>query len=48
MAASIAEHLLTGWYWRVRVPGPVSPADPLERHATAGDAPTLNEAMRLW
>lgn len=48
MAAFIAEHLLTGWYWRVLQPGRVSPGDSLEPVAMAAQAPTLREAMLLW
>jgi len=48
MAAFIAEHRLTGWYWRVLTPGTVAPGDELLPEAIAGDAPTLAEAMQLW
>lgn len=48
MAAFIAEHLLTGWYWRVLEPGQVLPGDSLELLHPAHDAPTLHEAMLLW
>jgi MOSC domain-containing protein YiiM len=48
MAAFIAEHLLTGWYWRVLVPGKVLPGDTLDLLRPASDAPTLREAMLLW
>lgn len=46
MAAFIAEHRLTGWYWRVLTPGVANPGDCLELD-TAADAPTLAEAMVL-
>ncbi|MCE1181576.1 MAG: MOSC domain-containing protein [Rhodocyclales bacterium] len=48
MAAFIAEHQLTGWYWRVLTPGSVAPGDELQREAPASAALTLAEAMRLW
>lgn len=48
MAAFIAEHLLTGWYWRVLEPSKVLPGDTLELLRPASDAPTLREAMLLW
>lgn len=47
MAAYIAEHRLTGWYWRVLTPGRVAPGDALELESAA-DTLTLAEAMRLW
>jgi MOSC domain-containing protein YiiM len=46
MAAYIAEHRLTGWYWRVLTPGVAAPGDTLELE-TAAAAPTLAEAMDL-
>ena len=46
MAAYIAEHRLTGWYWRVLTPGVTAPGDQLELD-TAADAPTLAAAMAL-
>lgn len=47
LAAFIAKHRLTGWYWRVISPGVATPDDPLllEQAATA---PTLAAAMALW
>lgn len=48
MAAFIAEHRLTGWYWSVVVPGQVSPGDALELENPATDAFTLAEAIRCW
>lgn len=48
MAAFIAEHQLTGWYWRVLTPGSVAPGDELQRETPASAALTLAEAMRLW
>lgn len=48
MAAFIARHHLTGWYFRVLEPGIVSPGDPLAVVDAANGAPTLAEAMRLW
>lgn len=47
MAAYIAEHRLTGWYWRVLTPGRVAPGDALELE-TAVDSFTLAEAMLRW
>lgn len=47
MAAYIAEHRLTGWYWRVLTPGRVAPGDALALESAA-DTFTLAEAMRLW
>jgi MOSC domain-containing protein YiiM len=48
MAAFIAEHGLTGWYWRVLVPGQVPPGATLDRLVAADDSLTLAAAMRLW
>ena len=48
MAAYIAEHLLTGWYWRVITEGVYQPGDCLRCEITANEAPTLREAMLLW
>ena len=48
MAAFIAEHALTGWYWRVVTPGVVAPEDSLELDQAALNAPTLAAAMMLW
>ncbi|KON81542.1 MOSC domain-containing protein [Azoarcus sp. PA01] len=48
IAAFIAEHLLTGWYWRVLELGRVSSGDTLDLSTPAFDAPTLREAMLLW
>lgn len=46
MAQFIAEHRLTGWYWRVLTPGVAAPGDTLELE-TAAASPTLAEAMDL-
>jgi MOSC domain-containing protein YiiM len=48
VAAFIARHQLTGWYFRVLEPGTVSPGDPLAVVDAATEAPSLAEAMRLW
>ncbi len=48
MAAFIAEHGLTGWYFRILSPGHVSPGDALHLHARATHDATLADAMRLW
>lgn len=48
MAAHIAEHGLTGWYWRVVTPGEVSPDDALRLETAASAAMTLAAAMQLW
>jgi MOSC domain-containing protein YiiM len=48
MAAFIAEHRLTGWYWRVIAPGHCIPGDELELDIPASNAPTLADAMLLW
>ena len=48
MAAFIAEHRLTGWYWRVLTPGTVSPGDELLPEDAAENALTLAAAMTLW
>lgn len=48
MASYIANHRLTGWYWRVTTPGTVSPEDSLDLLNPAADAMTLAEAMLLW
>jgi len=48
MAAFIAEHGLTGWYWRVLQPGLVRPGDELRPLDCAANAPTLAAAMALW
>ncbi|WP_306602948.1 MOSC domain-containing protein [Azonexus sp.] len=47
MAAFIAEHRLTGWYWRVLTPGSVSPGDTLTLELAAQTF-SLAEAMQLW
>jgi len=47
MAAFIAEHQLTGWYWRVLTPGRVAPGDELLL-LQAADTTTLAAAMALW
>ena len=44
----IAEHRLTGWYFRVLQPGNVSPDDALEITVTAAGAPSLAASMDLW
>jgi len=48
MAAFIAEHRLTGWYWRVVTPGRVTPGDTLELLRAAEGSFTLAEAMLCW
>jgi MOSC domain-containing protein YiiM len=48
MAAFIAEHGLTGWYWRVLSPGHCLPGDELKLETPANQALTLAEAMQLW
>ncbi|UCV19048.1 MOSC domain-containing protein [Ferribacterium limneticum] len=48
MAAFIAEHRLTGWYWRVVKPGLVAPGDTLELLQAAEGSFTLAEAMQCW
>ena len=48
MAAFIAEHGLTGWYWRVLSPGHCLPGDELKLETPASQALTLAEAMQLW
>ncbi|MBU1362248.1 MAG: MOSC domain-containing protein [Gammaproteobacteria bacterium] len=48
MAAFIAEHRLTGWYWRVVTPGHVIPGDRLELVQAAEGSFTLGEAMLCW
>lgn len=48
MAGFIAEHRLTGWYWRVVRTGYVSPGDTLDLLHTAPDSLTLRDAQRLW
>ncbi len=48
MAAYIAEHLLTGWYWRVITEGVYQPGDCLHCEIAAEGAPSLREAMLLW
>ncbi|PKO38235.1 MAG: MOSC domain-containing protein [Betaproteobacteria bacterium HGW-Betaproteobacteria-6] len=48
MAAFIAEHRLTGWYWRVVTPGHVTPGDRLELVLAAEGSFTLGEAMLCW
>lgn len=47
MALFIAEHNLTGWYWRVLRPGRVQPGDALQRLPQTTATMTLGEAMRL-
>lgn len=48
MAAFIAEHRLTGWYWRVVTPGRVAPGDRLDLLHAAEGSFTLAEAMLCW
>ena len=48
MAAYIAEHRLTGWYWRVVTPGEVAPDAELRLDQSAAEAMTLAAAMQLW
>lgn len=48
MAAFIAEHGLTGWYWRVVTPGEVGPDDELLLDQAAPEAFTLAAACQLW
>jgi MOSC domain-containing protein YiiM len=48
MAAFIAEHRLTGWYWRVVTPGRVAPGDSLEFLVAADTTLSLAEAMLRW
>lgn len=47
LAAFIAEQRLTGWYWRVVVPGRVAPGDELGLETPAAHAPTLAAAQAL-
>lgn len=48
MAAFIAEHRLTGWYFRVLRPGTAAPGDMLACLDAAPAAPTLAAAAALW
>lgn len=48
IAAYIAEHNLTGWYFRVLQPGTVVPGSGLKPLDPAADSPTLAEAAALW
>lgn len=48
IAAFIAEHGLTGWYFRVLRPGTAAPGSGLEPVDGADAAPTLAEAAVLW
>ena len=48
MAAFIAEHGLTGWYFRVVQPGIVTPGDLLDCLDAVPEAPTLAAAATLW
>lgn len=48
IAAFIAEHRLTGWYWRVLTPGHCQPGDTLDLEQPAEAPWTLAEAMTLW
>lgn len=48
MAAFIAEHRLTGWYFRVLQPGTVTPDATLQGVAPPGGTSSLADAMLLW
>ncbi len=48
MAAYIAEHHLAGWYFRVLLPGVVTPGDTLDLVEPADRAPSLAQAQQLW
>ena len=48
MAAFIAEHRLSGWYFRVIQTGTVAPDASQELLEPAANAPTLADAMVLW
>lgn len=48
MAACIAEHGLTGWYFRVLQPGVVTPGEQLVLAERQPDSLTLAAAMALW
>ncbi len=48
MAGYIADHLLTGWYWRVVRPGRYTPGDRLLAVDIAKHAFSLRAAMQLW
>ncbi len=48
MAAYIAEHHLTGWYFRVLLPGVVAPGDTLDLAEPGDDELSLAQAQRLW
>lgn len=48
MAAFIAEHGLTGWYFRVCQPGTARNGDPLHPLDYPPEAPTLQAAMQCW
>ena len=48
MAAFIAEHGLTGWYFRVVQAGTVAPGDLLDCLDAAPEGPTLAAAATLW
>lgn len=48
MAQFIAQHHLTGWYWRVLQPGVVRPTDQLILVSESNFRQTLFESMVLW
>ena len=48
VASYIAETGLTGWYFRVLIPGTVPPDATLHLLQTAPDALTLQQAFQLW
>lgn len=48
MAAYIAEHHLTGWYFRVLLPGIVAPGDTLDLVEPGDDRLSLAQAQQLW
>jgi len=48
MAAYIAEHHLTGWYFRVLLPGVVAPGATLDIVEPGDDRLSLVQALQLW
>lgn len=48
MAAFIAEHHLTGWYFRVLLPGLVVPGDALDLVEPGDEGLNLAQAQQLW
>lgn len=48
MAAYIAEHHLTGWYFRVLLPGIVAPGATLDLVEPGDDRLSLAQAQQLW